>query len=40
MLQRSEVQIYSGRQVPDFCGLVGLLPHADYIMLPVPPSKR
>jgi len=32
--------IYSGRQVPDFCGLVGLLPHADYIMLPVPPSQE
>jgi subtilisin family serine protease len=30
--------IYSGRSVPDFCGLVGLLPHADYIMLPVPPG--
>jgi subtilisin family serine protease len=29
-------QIYSGRNVPDFCGLVGLQPHADYIMLPVP----
>lgn len=31
--------IYSGRTVPDFCGLVGLLPHADYIMLPVPPGS-
>lgn len=30
--------IYSGRTVPDFCGLVGLLPYADYIMLPVPPG--
>jgi subtilisin family serine protease len=30
--------IYSGRTVPDFCGLVGLLPHADYITLPVPPG--
>jgi len=30
--------IYSGRHVPDFCGLVGMLPHADYIMLPVPPG--
>ncbi len=29
-------RIYSGRHVPDFCGLVGLLPHADYIMLPIP----
>jgi len=27
-------RIYSGRNVPDFCGLVGLLPHANYIMLP------
>jgi hypothetical protein len=27
--------IYSGRSVPDFCGLVGQLPHADYIMLPI-----
>jgi subtilisin family serine protease len=31
-------KIYSGRHVPDFCGLVGLLPHASYIMLPIPPS--
>ncbi len=31
-------KIYSGRTVPDFCGLVGLLPHASYIMLPVPPG--
>jgi subtilisin family serine protease len=31
--------IYSGRSVPDFCGLVGMQPHADYIMLPVPPGK-
>lgn len=30
--------IYSGRTVPDFCGLVGLLPFADYIMLPIPPG--
>jgi subtilisin family serine protease len=29
-------RIYSGRQVPDFCGLVGMLPNADYIMLPIP----
>ena len=29
-------RIYSGRAVPDFCGLVGLLPNADYIMLPIP----
>jgi subtilisin family serine protease len=32
---RSEA--YSGRDVPDLCGLVGPAPHADYIMLPVPP---
>jgi subtilisin family serine protease len=31
-------RIYSGRKVPDFCGLVGLQPHADYIMLPIPPD--
>jgi subtilisin family serine protease len=31
-------RIYSGRSVPDYCGLVGMLPHADYIMLPVPPG--
>jgi subtilisin family serine protease len=29
-------KIYSGRSVPDFCGLVGMLPHATYIMLPTP----
>jgi len=29
-------RIYSGRHVPDFCGLVGMLPHAAYIMLPIP----
>jgi subtilisin family serine protease len=33
-------QIYSGRSVPDFCGLVGMLPHADYIALPVPPGSE
>lgn len=32
-------RIYSGRHVPDVCGLVGLLPHANYIMLPVPPGR-
>ncbi len=32
--------IYSGRHVPDVCGLVGLLPNADYIMLPVPPGQH
>ncbi|MDJ0653681.1 MAG: S8 family serine peptidase [Xanthomonadales bacterium] len=26
----------NNRRVPDVCGLVGLLPRADYIMLPVP----
>lgn len=31
-------KIYSRRHVPDFCGLVGLLPHASYIMLPIPPG--
>jgi subtilisin family serine protease len=31
-------KIYSGRHVPDCCGLVGLQPHAAYIMLPVPPG--
>lgn len=32
-------KIYSGRNVPDFCGLVGLASnHADYIMLPIEPS--
>ena len=33
-------EIYPGRNVPDFCGLVGLLPNADYIMLPVPPGQE
>lgn len=32
--------IYSGRHVPDVCGLVGMLPYADYIMLPVPPGQE
>ena len=27
-----------GRIVPDACGLVGLLPRAAYLMLPVPPG--
>lgn len=30
-------KIYAGRHVPDFCGLVGMQPHAAYIMLPIPP---
>ena len=29
-------RIYSGRNVPDVCGLVGLLPHANYLALPIP----
>jgi hypothetical protein len=33
-------RIYPGRGVPDFCGLVGLLPHADYIALPIPPGSE
>ncbi|WP_298865559.1 S8 family serine peptidase [uncultured Gimesia sp.] len=30
--------IYPGRNVPDLSGLVGLKPHADYIMLPLEPG--
>ena len=30
--------IYPGRRVPDVCGLVGLPPRAQYIMLPVEPN--
>ena len=33
-------QIYPGRSVPDFCGLVGMLPNAAYIGLPVPPGSQ
>ncbi len=33
-------KIYAGRVVPDFCGLVGMQPHADYIMLPVQAKSR
>ena len=29
---------FAGRIVPDACGLVGMLPRADYIMLPVQPA--
>jgi subtilisin family serine protease len=29
---------YPGRIVPDVCGLVGMLPRAQYLMLPVPPG--
>jgi subtilisin family serine protease len=32
--------IFSGRHVPDVCGLVGMLPYGDYIMLPVPPGQE
>lgn len=31
-------RIYSGRTVPDVCGLVGMQPHADYIALPISPG--
>jgi serine protease AprX len=31
--------IYPGRHVPDVCGLVGRLPNAAYILLPVPPGS-
>jgi subtilase family serine protease len=31
--------IYPGRSVPDFCGLVGMLPRANYIMLPIAPGS-
>jgi subtilisin family serine protease len=30
--------VYPGRHVPDVCGLVGMQPHADYILLPIPPG--
>jgi subtilisin family serine protease len=33
-------RMYPNRQVPDVCGLVGQLPSANYIMLPVPPSSK
>ncbi|MCM1982453.1 S8 family serine peptidase [Lyngbya confervoides] len=33
-------QIYPGRHVPDMCGLVGMQPHAIYIMLPVEPGDQ
>ncbi len=33
-------QIYPGREVPDVSGLVGMLPHAAYIMLPVQPGDE
>jgi len=31
---------FPNRNVPDACGLVGLLPRAAYIMLPVPPGSE
>lgn len=33
-------RIYSGRTTPDVCGLVGMLPHAAYIMFPQPPGSE
>jgi hypothetical protein len=33
-------QIYPGREVPDLSGLVGMLPRAIYIMLPVQPGDE
>jgi subtilisin family serine protease len=33
-------KVYPGRSVPDFCGLVGMLPHASYISLPIPPGSE
>lgn len=30
--------IYAGRAVPDFCGLVGMQPRAQYILLPLEPK--
>lgn len=32
--------IYSGRRVPDLCGLVGMQPRAMYIMLPLEPGDQ
>lgn len=34
-----ESNIYPGRKVPDVCGLVGLTPGAQYILLPVQPGN-
>ncbi|XGB40810.1 MAG: S8 family serine peptidase [Nodosilinea sp. LVE1205-7] len=31
--------VYPGRVVPDVCGLVGQLPRAAYILLPIPPGS-
>ncbi len=33
-------QIYTGRQVPDVCGLVGMQPKAAYLMLPLEPADQ
>jgi hypothetical protein len=33
-----ESPLFPNRVVPDACGLVGLLPRAQYIMLPIPPG--
>lgn len=35
-----ESKIFPGRVVPDVCGLVGMLPKAAYIMLPVQPGDE
>lgn len=32
--------IYAGRKVPDVCGLVGMLPKAIYLMLPLQPEDE
>lgn len=32
--------VYPGRHVPDVCGLVGMMPKAAYIMLPLPKGCR
>jgi subtilisin family serine protease len=35
-----ESPFYPGRAVPDLCGLVGLLPRAQYLLLPIPPRSE
>jgi subtilisin family serine protease len=35
-----ESRIYNGRKVPDVCGLVGQVPAAAYIMLPLEPGDE
>ena len=35
-----ESRIYTGRKVPDVCGLVGQVPAAAYIMLPLEPGDE